>query len=88
MAAILETKLFKLNSVSQDSLFVENSHTQTGVEFSFLHACFFFLTTREVPHNTSGSIFGGNVFKIFYLEWERTFFVALIEKLNTTHSLL
>lgn len=88
VAAILESKL---NSVSQDSLIMKNSHTQTEVEFIFLHGSF--LTTREVPNNTRGSIFCiaytlGKVFKFFYLEWESTFFVALIQNLNTNHSLL
>ena len=52
MAAILKNKL---NSVSQYSLIVENSQTQARVEFIFPHGSF--LTTREVPHNTGGSIF-------------------------------
>ena len=47
VAAILQSKL---NSILQHSLIVENSHTQTEVEFIFLHGSF--LTTREVPNNT------------------------------------
>ena len=37
VAAILDSKL---NSVSQDSLIVENSQTQTGDEFILLHGSF------------------------------------------------
>ena len=87
MAAILESKL-NSNSVPQDSLIVENSHTQTGVEFIFLHGSF--LTTREVPNNTGGihflyCLYSWKSVQGFLFGVGEYIFVALIQNLNTNH---